>query len=85
MFNIKKYKSTISFILVLVSFISLLWGFFNTYNKTITTLNKTQQIALKSLIWNESVPLIERIEMCDEYVSLGYNSYTKKYCESILK
>lgn len=83
--ELKKHYSTIVF------FIGLLWALFSFYQKSIDnndkildTLKTTQQMSLKSVIWNENIPLGERASACDVYLSNGYNSLTKKECEVIL-
>lgn len=81
---LKKYKELIQIILVIISFSTFLWGMFTLYEKVIDTMKKTQQMALKSIIWNDNVPLQERIKACDDYIELGFNSYTKEYCRNIL-
>ena len=47
-------------------------------------LEETAKIAQKSLIWNDRVPKVERAEVCDIYLSNGYDSYTKKLCENVI-
>ena len=42
-------------------------------------------MSLKSVIWNDNIPLGERTTACDTYLNAGYNSLTKKHCEKILK
>lgn len=49
------------------------------------TISTTQQMALKSVIWNDNIPLPERASACDVYLSAGYNSLTKKECEIIVE
>ena len=77
--------------LVLTFFLSLIIsGFFflhnslNKYNDILETVKTTQQMSLKSVIWNESIPIGERASACDVYLNAGYNSMTKKECEMIL-
>ena len=78
--------------LVLTFFLSLIIsGFFfshnslNKYNDILETVKTTQQMSLKSVIWNESIPIGERASACDVYLNAGYNSMTKKECEMILE
>ena len=56
----------------------------NKYEEILNKLNTTQQMALKSVIWNEEIPLAERSSACDVYLSAGYNSLTKRKCEMIV-
>ena len=84
--NIKENYMLIAF------FVGLLWsifGFYQSYKdnneKIMETLKTTQQMSLKSVIWNDNIPLAERATACDTYLSNGYNSLTKKHCEIILR
>jgi hypothetical protein len=89
---VEKLKKAKEFYLLLVFFISLIWGLFKLYQAYLDTneeildrLNTTQQMSLKSVIWNDNIPLGERMTACDTYLGQGYNSLTKKHCEKILK
>ena len=55
------------------------------YNEILTTIKTNEQMSLKSIIWNESVPTTDRLSACDTYIKRGYNSVTKKHCEQALK
>ena len=37
------------------------------------------------MIWSDGVPLHDKIEACDSYIKLGYNSETKAYCDVLIK
>jgi hypothetical protein len=37
------------------------------------------------MIWSKGVPIQDKLEACDSYIGLGYNSETKKYCEKLLE
>lgn len=63
---------------------SMSWKFTKQNEELLDTLKTTQQMALKSVIWNEHIPLDERASACDVYIAAGYNSFTKKECEIIL-
>lgn len=76
---------------ILSGFILSIWAVFSFYqtyldnNKEISnTLKTTQQMSLKSVIWNDNIPLGERVSACDTYLSAGYNSLTKKHCEKLV-
>lgn len=84
--KLKDYWKTIS------GFIIAIWAVFGFYQKyldnneeILNTLKTTQQMSLKSVIWNDNIPLGERTTACDTYLNAGYNSLTKKHCEKILK
>ena len=73
------------------SFIIAIWAVFVFYQsyldnneEILDRLNTTQQMALKSVIWNDSIPVPERISSCDVYLNAGYNSLTKKHCENLV-
>ena len=36
------------------------------------------------MIWSYGIPNKDKLEACDSYIKLGYNSETKKYCEKLL-
>lgn len=87
--NLKKYKEKY---LLIMFFVGILWSIFSFYqtykdnNEELKdTLKTTQQMSLKSVIWNDNIPLAERTSACDVYLNNGYNSLTKKHCEVILK
>lgn len=83
--KLSKYKKIIQDVTILIGAITFLWTVFNWYSQSMETNKKTQQMSLKSVIWNESIPVVERASACDDYLELGFNSYTKKFCENILK
>ncbi len=47
-------------------------------------LNETSKLAQQAIIWNKEVPNIQRAEVCDLYLSKGFDSYTKKLCENVI-
>ena len=49
------------------------------------TLNNIQKTTLRTMIWSDGVPLRDKLEACDSYLGLGYNSETKKYCEKLIE
>lgn len=51
------------------------------YDEIIITIKTNEQMSLKSIIWNESIPISDRLAACDTYIKRGYNSITKKHCE----
>ena len=80
--NIKPYVSIIGW---LVSAILFLWSIFGLYHKFEENLKVIQKSTLRNTIWNIHVPLHDRLESCDSYLELGYNSETKKYCNQLLE
>lgn len=68
--------------------IAIFGGFIHAYqyfDDISETARKNQQMTLKNTIWNEKLPIEERLDACDIYLGLGYNSYTKKECEVIIE
>ena len=51
-------------------------------SKRLEMINKT---TLRTLIWAEGIPHRDKIEACDTYLGLGFNSETKLYCEKLLQ
>ena len=73
-------------------FVGIIWAVFSFYQKSIdnneeimSALQTTQQMSLKSVIWNEAIPVGERASACDTYLDAGFNSLTKKDCEVIIE
>jgi hypothetical protein len=87
--KIKKYKEIYAFITIIIGILSgafvILHNILNKYDEILDNLKTTQQMSLKSVIWNDNIPLAERSSACDVYLSNSYNSLTKKHCEMILK
>ena len=67
-----------------VSIVIGLWSLFGLYFNFKTELQEIQKLTLRNTIWNETIPMHDRIESCDSYISLGFNSETKKYCDILL-
>lgn len=86
--NTKSIKEKINnykfFIGILVAFISFIWGLAITYYKFNENLKVIQKSSLRNTIWNENIPMHDRLESCDSYLALGYNSETKKFCNKLL-
>ena len=83
--KIKKYKEIYAFITIIIGILSgafvILHNILNKYDEILDNLKTTQQMSLKSVIWNDNIPLAERSSACDVYLSNGYNSLTKKHSE----
>ena len=81
----KRYWVAIAFIVgVLASLFAFLHDSLNKYDEILETVQTTQQMSLKSVIWNQEIPLAERTSACDVYLDAGYNSLTKRLCEKII-
>ena len=81
----KKMKLFITFGGWIISFIVALWTIFGFYYKFDENLKIIQKSTLRNTIWNENIPMHDRLESCDSYLELGYNSETKKYCNELLE
>ena len=79
--NIKMVRYLIT---TLVVVITALFGAFKIYTETINHLESMNKTVLRLSIWSEEMPMHDRLESCDTYLSLGYNSETKKYCEILI-
>ncbi len=89
---LKKIKEYKEWLVIAVGIISIIWsaslryhGFLDKYDELVNTIKTTQQMALKSVIWSEEIPIGERASACDVYLNAGYNSLTKQQCDLILK
>lgn len=80
--KIKNYKYILG---LLVAFIGTLWSVFAMYYNFSENLKVIQKSTLRNTIWNENIPMHDRLESCDSYLKLGYNSETKKYCNKLLE
>lgn len=81
----KKIKRIITWSGWFASVIIGLWSLFGIYNRFNEDLKLIQKSTLRNTIWNETIPMHDRLESCDSYIELGYNSETKKYCDDLLK
>ncbi len=86
--KLKQYKEAyviiMFFVGIVVGIFMFLHQFLIKFDETIDTIKTTQQMALKSVIWNNNVPQGERVSACDIYIKAGYNSLTKKECQHII-
>lgn len=86
--KLKKYKEAYVVIAFFVGLAATLFMFLHQFlikfDETISTIKTTQQMALKSVIWNDNIPVGERVSACDIYIKSGYNSLTKKECQHII-
>lgn len=91
--KLEKYKKIYTLAIFFIGLIiGGIWSVFSKYQSFIdkdeeltNTIKTTQQMALKSVIWNEQIPIAERASACDVYLNAGYNSLTKKECETIIE
>jgi hypothetical protein len=84
--NIKSwYLLLAGFFAVIIAIFTFMHNTLNKYDEVLATIKTTQQMSLKSVIWNDNIPLAERSSACDVYLNAGYNSLTKKHCQIILE
>lgn len=70
---------------LLISAFMFCHNLLNKNDEILEMVKSNQQMTLKNTIWNENIPIQERVAACDVYLGLGYNSYTKKECEIIIE
>lgn len=80
----EKLKLTKEIITIIVGFISMIIACYSFFMSNNDKLNAIEKITLRTMIWSEGVPNKDKLEACDSYIKLGYNSETKKYCEKLL-
>ena len=80
--KLKLGKELIVMIVGIISIIITCYKMYDNFNNDLTLLQKT---TLRTMIWSDGVPLHDKIEACDSYIKLGYNSETKTYCDILLK
>ena len=80
--KLKLGKEIIAMIIAVISVIITCYKMYENFTKDISLLQKT---TLRTMIWSEGVPLHDKLEACDSYLSLGYNSETKIYCEDLME
>lgn len=82
---IEKLKLTKELIVMIISVISIIITCYKMYENFNNDLSLLQKTTLRTMIWSNGVPLHDKIEACDSYIKLGYNSETKAYCDVLLK
>ena len=68
----------------IISLVIGLWSLFGLYYRFNEDLRVIQKSTLRNTIWNDTIPMHDRLESCDSYLELGYNSETKKYCDELI-
>ena len=80
--KLKMAKEIVAIIVAIIGFIIGGYKMYETNTKQLEMINKT---TLRTLIWANGIPQRDKIEACDIYLGLGYNSETKLYCEKLLQ
>ena len=82
---LEKLKITKEIITILIAFIGAIITCYSFYQANSEKLQLIQKTTLRTMIWSEGIPVKDKIEACDSYLELGYNSETKMYCEKLLE
>ena len=69
----------------IIAFFVFIWSLYGQVYKFEEDMKVIQKTTLRNTIWNEHIPMHDRLESCDSYLGLGYNSETKKYCNELLE
>lgn len=80
--NLKGWQFLIGILITLIGSLWALFGFVYSFNANLKVIQKS---TLRNTIWNENIPMHDRLESCDSYLKLGYNSETKKFCNKLLE
>ena len=78
---LKTGKELILIIAGIITLIITVYKFWDNNSKQLELIQKT---TLRTMIWSDDIPMHDRLEACDSYLALGYNSETKRYCEKLL-
>jgi hypothetical protein len=85
---VKKHAQALIAIAGLVSLIASIflgtYGIMRRIEQVDEDIRTSTQYALKAIIWSSSIPKVERVSACDKYIQMGFNSFTKRYCESLM-
>ena len=81
---LEKLKMAKELVVILIAIIGFIISAYKMYENNSNRLEMINKTTLRTLIWADGIPLRDKIEACDEYLSHGYNSETKLYCEKIL-
>ena len=81
----KQITGIVAILVAIWGVFSFLQGLRDDNKKILSELQTTKQMALKSVIWNDEIPITDQTSACDIYITSGYNSMTKKRCEIIIE
>ena len=82
---LEKMKITKEILTIIIGFIGAVITCYSFYRSNQDSLKLIQKTTLRTMIWSEGIPLQDKLESCDSYINLGYNSETKKYCEKLIE
>ena len=82
---LEKIKLTKEILTIIIAFIGAIITCYSFYLSNSNKLALIQKTTLRTMIWSDGIPVKDKIEACDSYLELGYNSETKMYCEKLLE
>lgn len=82
---LEKLKMTKEVVTIIIGFIAAIITCYSFYLSNSNKLQLIQKTTLRTMIWSEGIPVKDKLEACDSYLLLGYNSETKMYCEKLLE
>lgn len=82
---LEKIKLTKEIVTIIIGFIGAIITCYSFYLSNSNKLALIQKTTLRTMIWSEGIPSKDKLEACDSYLELGYNSETKMYCEKLLE
>ena len=82
---LEKIKMTKEIATIIVGFIGVIIACYASFTSINTKLSAIEKTTLRTMIWSDGVPIKDKLEACDSYISLGYNSETKMFCEKLLE
>ena len=80
----EKVKKWWGWATILIAVFGCFFKVFQYFDYQNEELAETSKLAQQAIIWNKEVPVIQRAEVCDLYLSKGFDSYTKKLCEKVI-
>ncbi len=80
--KIKGWQFLLGLVVAFIGFLWAVFGYVYSFNENIKVIQKS---TLRNTIWNDNIPMHDRLESCDSYLKLGYNSETKKFCNKLLE
>lgn len=80
-----KLKMTKELLMLIAFFIGIIIAGYTLLMSINTRLSAIEKTTLRTMIWSVGIPNKDKLEACDSYVGLGYNSETKMYCEKLLE
>ena len=82
---LEKLKMTKELLMLIAFFIGIIIAGYTLLMSINTRLSAIEKTTLRTMIWSEGIHNKDKLEACDSYVGLGYNSETKMYCEKLLE